>query len=965
MVEPPNMRQFTLLCFCLLAVAVSHAAILSSTIIRDTTIDPSRIPASKGLAFNDLGTRLYRLASNATHGYLAAYSVSTTTGAHTFLTSIANSVGAYQRPFLGGCTDLSASTAAVYVICVSTVINATLTEPLRVMMLDPYTLAIAFPTYSVNPAWYSVLAERGPRISTARSFSGTSLHLGLGTTIQVWAGLTPPIGIPSALSGVPSTNGVFVSPRAVMVWGRGTLPTSESMRVYKRTDSAVDIASFSLFNSLKFFCATIGLNDNAFVVAVEKFDLTQPIRLAMHPMTYNAVSGRPTVSSTAFRYAYPAADNATSIQIPGDEKSILVLSPTTLMEYTIDRSAGTTDITAPASIATSDLGAADGLAVHIQGLFVYVSNGSGIVRFARDAVTTPPVVSLPVAAARYNTVRLQYTLPETPFTGSVVVTFTGASTYVLGMATLASVDISPSPSNITAGSGGIVVSGGNVTIADGSYTVTVAYRDQYQNDAGTTVVSGVIIDTVTQTPTLSRPLSRSVVRSSGFWLNFNLPEVMSNATLVFVPAGGSGATVTWLLDPANLIGGIRNVTIDSRSISSATTSGIFLRAVPSVPLDGVYNVTLYVTDSVANPLVASNTLSLVSLRLLTAAPSWISPASPFVAFRGTSVTWVYNLPSPATVGSVLMTFVPFSGTTRVLTMAYTAGTSGVQTRTFDILNPTLSGAVTSGSSMSASDYNVTIQYQDDAGNVANSATLRSVVIGLDSLAITRSGLANGDIQDLFTFNVTTPLQTASGQLVLGFSNANYSRNITVANTDPTSRFFEILALNISADPMAVGAVNLRRGFVVSANPPGRFPTRFLDQLYTVTAYAPDYAGRFTIATVLATSVTLSTPFCWFRLPCRTSACLGGNQASQIEYITENTTEVRYVDRIVYKDGVLIVYSNHTLTEFVPRGGGCSDAELTGYISGIAVLGLLCLLLAFLVLKEWCVTNGYSKVGFSD
>lgn len=964
-------RFFQLVLFSLATlVGLTQAVILSSSFVTDPSINSQMLPPNKALVKNSNGQVLYKLAANTTHGYLAAYTINSATGVLTFRNSVYNTLYSYSRPFLPGCSDVAGyGTIAVYVVCYSTVVNASLTEPGRVMILDPVTFAPKLGSVSQT---LSASSPRGPKIAFHSRNGVNSLAVATGSSqIISYAAVTGTgsLGSSTTASSTPNSDGVTLHPYAAMWFGRSaTVPGQDLIRAIKRVNGVIDniqAAVSSALGSVK--CVDWATNYTSLLAVVKP--LTSPLFvLRLTPVTYGAFNLKPAFSGSTFDYSLPATDNATACGVPLDDKGAYVLTPTTLLEYTRNTSL-TSNLFLQTTVTTvsSSLTDANGMAFSDDAASVYVSQSTGVTRYARDVATTPAVVTLPVASGRYNRLMLSYTLPEVPTNMSIVVRLVGTTTYTLLMRFTQSISLDVPLTSVFASSNGDVLSiAGGSTIAVDTYTVQVTYQDLYGNDAATTTVTGVVFDFATETPTLTTPASSAVYKSTAISVSYTLSEAMSTVTLVF---SNTDAVIVWTAASGGRTVGTKSVTVNAASVSSGSTSGIFSSSTASA-FDGVFDVFLNASDTAGNPAALSATKTSVVIRSYTRAPVWVTPPSSYAVFQSTSVSWVYSLPTAATAGSVVMTFVPRTGSQRVMTMAYTGGSSGTQTKPFDITAPLVGGSVTSGTAATAGEYNITLQYQDDTGNAVNSSTVRNVVVGLSSLVSIQAGLHDGDINDILTFNVTVPLPTVNGQLIIGFVNANYSRNVTIANYDASSQFFMVVGLNVSADPLDPGAVTVRGGYAVSSNPSGRFPTRFLDQYYTMIAYAPDYAGRFTIATVIATNVMLSTPFCWFRLPCRTipvltGACVPTQTIERVVYVDVDTGETvtQNITQIEYRDREVIVYVNGSLAPGAGTHGssGCSADELAGYLSAIVVLAVALLATLFMLTRVYCANNGYSKL----
>jgi CSLREA domain-containing protein len=221
-----------------------------------------------------------------------------------------------------------------------------------------------------------------------------------------------------------------------------------------------------------------------------------------------------------------------------------------------------------------------------------------------DTVTQSPTLSSP-GSGSMNRVRLQYALPEAPLAGSVRVTFTNVATsgtVVFQMENSQSVNFLFNPadsgnqvnfdnlSNINT-----ITPSAMPVLADGTYTVTLSYRDSRNNPATTAVATGVIIDTTTQTPTLTSPASSSF--NNALQLQYSLPEAPQSNTISVAFANGSGTT-TLSMDTTQSV----NTTLQ---LSSLSASSHVTSASASTLADGVYTVTLRYQDALGNPTISA------------------------------------------------------------------------------------------------------------------------------------------------------------------------------------------------------------------------------------------------------------------------------------------------------------------------------------------------------------------------
>jgi len=115
-----------------------------------------------------------------------------------------------------------------------------------------------------------------------------------------------------------------------------------------------------------------------------------------------------------------------------------------------------------------------------------------------SAITPVPGLSSPLSGATYALVPITFNLPTTPGTGTVRLIFSGPTTktITLSTSTAGTTSFNLNPLNILA-SGPVIqsISPAGNTLADGTYSVTLAYQNAAFDPAATAVVNNVIIDT--------------------------------------------------------------------------------------------------------------------------------------------------------------------------------------------------------------------------------------------------------------------------------------------------------------------------------------------------------------------------------------------------------------------------------------------------------------------------------------
>ncbi len=307
-----------------------------------------------------------------------------------------------------------------------------------------------------------------------------------------------------------------------------------------------------------------------------------------------------------------------------------------------------------------------------------------------DTVTQSPTFLSP-GSGSMNTVRLRYTLPETPAAGSVTVTFTNVVTSgatVFQMQNNQSVNFVFNPKD-----SGNAVNAANIgdintispspmpVLADGTYSVALSYRDSRSNPAVTVITTGVIIDTVTEAPTLTSPTSNSFGRSMR--LEYTLPEVPQSNTVSVIFQNASGAT-TLSMDTTQSM----NTTLQLSNLF--VTSHVNTASASSLA-DGVYTVTLQYQDGLGNTarsVIATNVV--------------LDRAVPTITVLGSSTTTLTQGDSYTDAGATATDAVEGALTSRIVR------TGSVDTNT-------------------VGTYTVRYNVQDSAGNTAVEAT-RTVMV---------------------------------------------------------------------------------------------------------------------------------------------------------------------------------------------------------------------------------------------
>ncbi len=243
-----------------------------------------------------------------------------------------------------------------------------------------------------------------------------------------------------------------------------------------------------------------------------------------------------------------------------------------------------------------------------------------------DTATQTPSLTTPLNQGTLSTALsisgFIMTLPEPALAGSVKLTLSDGvgAPHVLTLGALAeSAGQRPvrfDPSALPYAGSGVNPSVSGSPVSDGTYTVTLSYQDVLGNPAATASQPGVIVDTVTQAPTFTKPEAHSAV-STLVTATFTLPEAPAFVQLTFTNANNSASLV---FEPTLVnVGTETTVFFDPRdpvnTSSGAITSGT---AIP----DGVYSVKLSYRDVGLNALVS---VTHTNVQVDTTAPTFNLP----------------------------------------------------------------------------------------------------------------------------------------------------------------------------------------------------------------------------------------------------------------------------------------------------------------------------------------------------
>jgi hypothetical protein len=319
-----------------------------------------------------------------------------------------------------------------------------------------------------------------------------------------------------------------------------------------------------------------------------------------------------------------------------------------------------------------------------------------------DTVTTAPILISPTTSSTVNSLHLQYSLPETPYAGSVRVTFTDASpqstTFTMGSSTSVNITFTttssaavtmmanPSISSISPAS--------TPVLADGVYAVTLSYQDALGNTAATAVATGVTVDSATAAPTLTSPTSGT---TNSLHLQYTLPESPLASSVQVIFTNASAQTSTFTMGNSQSVNLTFSPTSTNSAVMAANPSTIsnISSAFSAVLPDGVYSVSLRYQDAAGNSVASASASSVT-----------IDATAPVITLLGES-----------TVAVMVGTTYTDAGAT-----AFDA-TNGDLTSSITVTNPVNTAVVGS--------YTVSYNVSDGATNAATTVT-RTVNVVADT-----------------------------------------------------------------------------------------------------------------------------------------------------------------------------------------------------------------------------------------
>jgi hypothetical protein len=345
----------------------------------------------------------------------------------------------------------------------------------------------------------------------------------------------------------------------------------------------------------------------AAVAASASFALAAGVPTLTAPAASSTVSG-----SILLTYSLPEAPVAGSVTV--------TFTGTTTTTLTLAGSSQTGSFTFPAQDPTSvaQVASVTGAASIAGGAYgVTLAYQSSVDTFVASTTNTNvtvdrntdiPTLTSPFDSTTYNVPQIEYVLPEAPLSGSAALTFTAVSGPVTRTLMLTDssasqpVQFTLNPASPTSSPSVASIVGGS-SIPDGTYTVTLSYRDAFGNPASTDSVFSVTIDTVTLTPTLVSPASGASIANT-VAVAYTLPEVAQASSVKLTFTG----TNTYVLTIAGAGAGSHQITFSPAD--PAATAGVLISGGAAI-VPGTYSVTVGYVDALGNPRAASTAATAV------------------------------------------------------------------------------------------------------------------------------------------------------------------------------------------------------------------------------------------------------------------------------------------------------------------------------------------------------------------
>ena len=322
------------------------------------------------------------------------------------------------------------------------------------------------------------------------------------------------------------------------------------------------------------------------------------------------------------------------------------------------------------------------------------------------------------------------------------------------------------------------------------YDFTLSYRDQANNIRDAVIHSSIRFDTQTETPLLILPATGTYLQDP-FLIDFTIKEQANAGTVLLkiIPTGvgetDAAGTRTLTLTTAQEVFGNRQFDLGPSLASAASTNSIEVASIaPATDLvDGcVYNFRLQYIDVAGNTMAYHDVTNVAYAGTATLAPLLSSPASNSAV--KTNFQLDFSLKEVALPGSLKLSIVPVSGSsnvqdtdgTRVVTFStLLEGRGGHQVPMLNLsiaaLESTFIETVVPAIDLKVGAlYDMTLSYQDAAGNPAQTVTHTSIAFaGNTTLSPVLNQPQTFDyVGDSFTASFTLPERSLDGSVKMIF-----------------------------------------------------------------------------------------------------------------------------------------------------------------------------------------------------
>lgn len=439
------------------------------------------------------------------------------------------------------------------------------------------------------------------------------------------------------------------------------------------------------------------------------------------------------------------------------------------------------------------------------------------INFTYDNATQAPTLISPADSGTGSTsFTVNYTIPETASDNTVKLTFTqtggttdAGSPHVLTMTSEVSQSFSLNATDLAGNAGVASVTGGNSLVNGAQYTVRIQYQDLLLNTAAYDDNTNFTYDTVTQNPTLTAPADSATV-DNDFSVTYTIPETAQDGTvkLTLTRTGGTADAgsphVLTMTSEAGQTLALNTTALGSTAgIDSYTNGG----GGGSLVNGTVYTLRIQYQDALGNG-VAFDDNTLITFDNATLTPLLNTPA---VGSRDNATLAVsYTIPEAATDNTVKLTFTSTAGSDSGLTYVLQMSDNTSGTKSFAVDGSSLSSTPGVESRTGTGDndlvdgstYSVKIEYQDQYGHTAASATNANFTYDVTTQAPTFDfPAASTGYGDPMAIKYTIPETALDNSVKLTFTwvSGTADGNHTVTMVSEGSQDTTLMVSNFSGD----------------------------------------------------------------------------------------------------------------------------------------------------------------------